>query len=80
MDKEVPSGHPKTQEISPDKTASPDSPRPSDVDGVRRRLLRLTAYAAPFLLTFGLPEAGRAAKKTACPKACRCGSRCGRLQ
>jgi hypothetical protein len=77
MDKDVESRHPEAEGDCLGKKKISDSPKPTDVDSVRRRLLRLAAYAAPFVLTFGLPNAGRAANKTPCPKACRCGDRCG---
>ena len=47
-----------------------------EVDVVRRRLLRIVAYAAPFIVTLGLPESSSAGP-THCPTACRCGNACG---
>jgi len=52
--------------------------KPDGADAARRRLLRIAAYAAPFVLTFGLPESSRAAAATLCPRpSCRCGGACG---
>jgi hypothetical protein len=80
MDKDVQRRHRECEARFPDKENALNSPRPTDVDSVRRRLLRLAAYAAPFVLTFGLPEAGRAVTTTPCPPpACRCGGRCGHV-
>lgn len=78
MNKDVEDSRLRTQENSVDDEHVPDSPETTAVDRLRRRLLKFTAYAAPFILTFGLPEAGRAGVATACPPPqCRCGNRCG---
>jgi hypothetical protein len=61
----------------PAKVSDRGSREPGGMDAARRRLLKLAIYAAPFMMTLGLPESSRAANQTHCPASCRCSGACG---